>query len=362
MHKEKRKTNPRRRVLIKLIFGLVLIVSSVAVGIQALRPTGAQIVYIAPDDNGYDAISLADVNDPENPRQLTHHEGKYIADLQVSAENSIIFYTLFDTYDANFAEFRIINLDTGNHEAIQVCETIACKDFQLHPNGQWLTFEDFSAPSNRIYAYNLITSEKYLVFDFGRAQLYSHFPKWVGDTNSLIFRIANDNDYDEFAFYDLEEQAIVDTITVDTSIALNFSHNGSLYAYYPIRLQHTLRSIRDINDPEISYQIPYPVYDWHPNNEELLMVDYFYNENNTENIFFTDIYLFDMLTSEYEILLSLENSSPQPTFNADGSQILYSAYVPNENYHQIMILDMESREEITLPIIGSSPQWVNGGR
>ncbi len=66
-----------------------------------------------------------------------------------------------------------------------------------------------------------------------------------------------------------------------------------------------------------------------------------------------------MLTGEYDVLLSVENSFPQPVFNADGSLILYTDYMPEIHF---VLFDMESREEITLPIVGRDPQWVNGGR
>ena len=357
--KEKRKINPRRRLLMHLILAIVVIAILLVLGLRAVKPKGAQIVYIAPDENGYDAIWLADLNDPENPRQLTFHEGMFIRDLQVSEENSMAYYYVFSN-NPQQSESWIISLDTGQRQQLELCETGSCGDYQLHPNGRWLTFEDYSKPSNKIYVYDLSTSEEYLVFDFGIGHLYSHSPNWVGNTTLLVFRKISDGDYDKFALYSISEHQIIDILTLDSSTGSpHFSHNGIFYEYYLDHSEASTGQLRDINRTELIHSIPYPVYDWHPNNEELLMVDYIYSYDPNDSSVIADIYLFDMLTGDYEILLSVENSYPQPVFNADGSLILYTDYMPEIH---LMLFDMETREEITLPIVGRDPQWVNGGR
>lgn len=72
--KTKHKVNPHQRTLFRLIIIIGVIVALIVAGVYLLRSKGAQIVFIAPDDNGVEQIWIADVNDAENPRQLIYHE------------------------------------------------------------------------------------------------------------------------------------------------------------------------------------------------------------------------------------------------------------------------------------------------
>ncbi|GAB5494919.1 MAG: hypothetical protein Phog2KO_51340 [Phototrophicaceae bacterium] len=358
--KEKRKTNPRRRVLIKLIFGLVLIVSVLAVGIQALRPTGAQIVYIAPDDNGYDAIWIADVNDPEHPRQLTHHKESRILYFQVSNKNSIVFYRTYPIDNSIPNEFRTINLDTGLQRIIPLCYTYFCRNYKLSPDGQWLTFEDSDEELIRVVIQNLQTLEQQILFETERGYLgYNQpHPRWIENTGLLSFRTTFD-DISDYVFYNIEENQIVETFSVNIGIQTPiFSDDGSFYSYNSGRQNINIHH-RD-NPTDILYQIHYmeaSSLDWHDDRvliSETRLID------NSDTI--RDLNIYNLLTGENETLTSSEREQFDVSFNMDGSQILYSTYVPNEYYRQFMLFDMESREEITLPIVGGRPQWVNGGQ
>ncbi|GAB5492883.1 MAG: hypothetical protein Phog2KO_30980 [Phototrophicaceae bacterium] len=377
MHKEKRKTNPLRRVLIKLIFGLVLIVSVLAVGIQALRPTGAQIVYIAPDDNGYDAIWLADVNNPEHPRQLTHHEEMSIGNLQVSQENSIVFYRTYPIDNSIPNEFRTINLDTGDYQILALCEVNDCRYFQLHPSGEWIAYQEYEEDSVKVVIQNLEgsieTSERREVFETEiiTNNIYQPLPKWVGNTNALVFRVSGMNSIDEFAFYDIDENQIIETKTLNVPYSTpNFSDDGSFYSSVTIQSMYPssfvdprLPFIRNIQNLEqLIYEAPSSsdiIADWHSNNVQVLL-----NRNGSTyaSELIVDTYLYNISTGESDLLFTVEDNVPRTTFNTEGTQILYTAFFSEVNLYQIMLFDMESREEITLPIVGGRPQWVNGGQ
>ena len=81
---------------------------------------------------------------------------------------------------------------------------------------------------------------------------------------------------------------------------------------------------------------------------------------------FTDISMMNVFTGASEILVSRANSTDYSniTFNLNASQILYTTRYPDmdQRMRQIMLYDMETGEEIPLPLFGHSPQWVNGGR
>ena len=362
--KEKRKINPRRRLLMRLIVTIFVIATLLVLGLRALKPKGAQIVYIAPDENGYDAIWLADLNDPENPRQLTFHEGITIGDFQVSSENSIVFYSIATgNYPIPYS-FWTINLDTNVHEDISNCE-LNCDAFQLHPSGEWITYHDYTADNLiRVMIQNLETSEQRLLFESSThfAHYHSPLPQWVGDSDKLAFRLTGSSS-NMIAIYSIEKAQVIEILDIVIPLwTPHFSEDGSLFNHYPYfaTVENNPLNIRSFHNPNtvlFEANANQAFSDWHPDNERVLITEVF--STNTNSYF--ELNLYNLTTNEGEVLLRGERRY-NPTFSTDATQILYSASLPDSHFYELMLFDMETREEITLPIVGRDPQWVNGGR
>ncbi len=365
--KEKRKINPRRRLLMRLILAIVAIAILLMLGLRALTPKGAQIVYIAPDATGYDAIWLADLNDPENPRQLTHHAGAIIAGLNMSNENSILTYSLVGRLENSYHIHWSLDLDNGEHKAIPECAE--CQALIYRPDGIWLTFQDYSEQTE-VYIYNLETGELRLVYEIiadtnNLPISLSPNPHWVGNTGLLMFRLHDTEEENSFALYSPEDDEIIDVLFLEIPRSTpTFSDDGSIYYYYPNSNdseESNLIVFYNLENPNtvISEIIPTTkfVHDWHDNSVLLNEITEISNENS-----FYQLYLYNVITKEREILINNVDRQSFGSFNADGTQLLYSVATNDLNIHQLMLFDMETREEITLPIVGRDPQWVNGGR
>ena len=366
--KEKRKINPRRRLLMRLIVTIFVIATLLVLGLRALKPKGAQIVYIAHDENGYDAIWLADLNDPENPRQLTFHEESYILYFQVSQENSIVFYRTYPIDNSMPIEFWTINLNSGLQRMFPICDTYFCPDYKLSPDGKWLTFEDFDDKLIRVVVQNLQTLEQQIIFETERGYLSFNqpFPCWIGNTSILVFRTTFD-DIADYVFYDIKENRIVETFSVNVGLGFQtpyFSDDGSFYSFYSVQQPSTGTQVVNIqhrdNPINILHQIhslETSVLDWH--DESVLIVETRLLDNRYT---INELNIYNLITGENEILINNVDRLSSGSFNADGTQLLYSVATNDLNIHQLMLFDMETREEITLPIVGRSPKWVNGGR
>ena len=134
--KSKRKGNPRRNLLLRIVIILLLIATLVSMWIVAYQANAqkTQIIFIAPDDEGIDAIWIASLNNPENPRQLTTsdwtgHSLHY--ELQVSSDANSL---LFETNGTEFGTIRdifLLDLKTGDYELVMTCglDTILCKQY-----------------------------------------------------------------------------------------------------------------------------------------------------------------------------------------------------------------------------------------
>lgn len=371
--KEKRKTNPRRRLLMRLVLGIVTIGIVTVLGLRALQPTGAQIVYIAPDDNGYDAIWLADLNDPEHPRQLTHHEGHDVFNIQVSEENRIIFYTISTRYFSSIPQPWSINLDTGENHRLPLCDTDSCGYFELHPSGEWIAYQEYDGFVKVIVQnleHQLEKSERREIFEINFDSFSPNYPlpQWIGTTDRLVFRTSGDNEVDEFAFYSIEENQIVETESLNVPfLTPNFSDDSSLFIHFtyymadhpnPMSIRYTDNSANAIYETDSTTLF----LDWHPNNEIVLFSEFLLsNDLSNPNPFGLNLY--NLVTGEKETLSNELGSLYVPSsFNYDGTQVLSSNDIYNEDLDEIVIHDLETREEITLPIVGRNPQWVNGGR
>lgn len=243
--KAKRKSNPRRRLLIRLIIGIAIIGAVIAIGIDSFRPKGAQIVFIAPDDNGVNNIWIADLNDPENPRQLTT-----VTDNPVSYRQSLSYFQIGD--NGNLL-FWIKNDDSQNlylfekntHETRQLmtCDrTYAGCTLQTHvlsPDGRYIAYEQtLEEPIHHVFTANLMlydtrTEEHQLIYEHDRYNVFSCSvcPQWIGNGDILSYR-TNHGEGD-FTFYDVEQREIVAEYTLGTIYFKPFfSNDGDLYLYH----------------------------------------------------------------------------------------------------------------------------------
>lgn len=370
--KEKRKSNPRRRFLIRLILGIGIVMALISVGIYALRPKGAQIVFIAPDDNGVDNIWIADLDNPENPRQLTFHERKGmggISRLQASARGDVITYHYSWYENGNYPEeIRVIDLSNNQHKTINYCDIHADCSYQLSPDGRWLLDyqESFDGQSRifSLYIYNLQTDERIPINESSTRPdiqpLYHVFPyvQWL-DNNELVAYSAS-ADSSEYYFYNIEQQQVIKSIQ-EVRSPLFFSPDGLhhyFYDGYTGNFEITVSS-DSIQDVIVS---PFYIIGWHPDSQYLLVTNDIVPRNDDTAI---STYLFDIRTQGLVFLFIQpdgEWANFGMQFNHNGTQILYDRF--NESYEmgQIMLYDMETGEEIALPLFGHSPQWVNGGR
>jgi hypothetical protein len=100
---------------------------------------------------------------------------------------------------------------------------------------------------------------------------------------------------------------------------------------------------------------------WNPNNQSILTLEYSRMLNNTAQY---TLILIDPISNTQDTLLEqyFYRFFQTINFNYDGSLILYVVNNIDFETRQLMTFDMETREEIALPLFGSNPQWVNGGR
>ncbi len=378
--KAKRKTNPRRRLLIRLIAGIGILVTLISAGVYALRPTGAQIVFIAPDDNGVDNIWIADLNTPENPRQLTFHDnqdGKYlIRDFQSARNSSIITYLRDVENDINSRTLWLFDIETREHRQILTCSSMLhCGSFQLHPTGMWLAYaekvyNEGELSSYQIYVINLLTNDVTPVYSVANTLILESirflYLEWLGDQDQLVFQSVNESITNTFLVFDMSENQIIRSLDLGNhheSLGYpRFSDDSTKYAF-----QISLGTITDAGSAD--YKItaftiendyePYRLHylqDWHPNSIYLLM--------SPVGDGMRAVYEYDTVNKTTNILMQNRDylSYSNVTFNYDGSNILFNLLSYSGSLQIIGVYNMETREEIALPLFGRNPQWVNGGR
>lgn len=385
--KEKRKSNPRRRLLIRLIIGFAIIGAVIAIGIEALRPKGTQIVFIAPDDNGVDNIWIADLNDPENPRQLTSISDNSVSyrqslnSFQVGNNGNLLFWIKNgdDPQDLYF-------FDKDRHETYQlmVCDKgyATCGDntHVLSPDGHYIAYEQVVEEPANVFAVNLMlydtrTEEHQLIYEHNSHNVFgcTVCPQWIGNGEVLAYR----SNGEEYTIYNVEESIFLAEHTLGyISFKPLFSNDGTRYIYhdetvgsdrpnFAMYVHSTLSPDNAIftfppTEPEQDFTISYRnFHDWHPDNEQVLMVEEWQQANSE-----LQLNLYNVLTGEHDTLLQSYQGgfSNHAQFNAEGTQIILSMMNRDIGQSQIMLYDMERREEIPLSLFGYSPQWVNGGR
>jgi len=383
--KTKRKVNPRRRLLFRLIFGIGVLVTLIASGVYLLRPTGAQIVFVAPDDNGVDNIWIADLDNPENPRIVTDSEqGRLLSPFHVSETGYSLLYRIGD---GDTRGLWRVNLNTGRNERVLPCDVQRQCDFiRLHSDGEWLAYlETIEERHNNewhmnatMYVLNMETSNTYVVGAVEDTEYTGYrsspMPQWLGQTDTLMFRSNYTQDVPEpYTFYHVEENRIVETRTLDAWFPwAEISDNGAYYVSGG-GIDLSAITVREINNPEyiiatltrpIEWREDhlYYIIEWHPDNERVLLLYQFNFRNPAQG--YHELILYDVFTGNHETLIQSDTGHQylSSTFNHDGSQLLFIDRNEVTSNHQIMIYDMETGELNALPLSGYSPHWVNGGR
>ena len=383
--KTKRKTNPRRRLLIRLITGIGILVTLISAGVYAFRPTGAQIVFIAPDDNGVDNIWIADLNTPENPHQLTHYADVItFYGLHVFREDDKAIYGIEDSNPPNnFGEIRLLNLRNGTSEQLMSCpDNASCKAYSVHPDAQLIAYqvssrlEDRRSTLAQLYLYDVQSAEHHLIYETQDSYANGNHmsPTWIPDTDLLTFRMGGIDNIANFAVYDVQQaQLLEDTSVISPVGEPFFSMDGSRYIHQSSQpnAESTFYDIRDFSNNsaqllELENVVGGLYYqDWHPDNETVMMVIGLAYGFTRATVNGSNLNLYNTTTGEGETLTRTRNRLfiHEASFNHAGNQILYTVQaIGSTETPQIMLYDMETREEITLPLFGHSPQWVNGGR
>jgi len=382
--KSKRKVNPRRRLLFRLIFGIAILITLIASGVYLLRPKGAQIVFIAPDENGVNQVWIADLNNPENPRQLTFHTTGNIVDMQIANDGSTIFYTRRFLADSQGTDNHVLNLRNNHHNFFIHCgQENRCNEFALSPDGRFVAFRQFlssSSQDSNIMIFDIEKQENQIIYDFDGNENFPRnpIPIWIPDSQILVFRANPDED--EFIFYSVEEHREISREILNIPFLTPiFSDNGLLYGFnFPYSdlddNHYSIFRVWNVDNPddtlfELQSNISngthiFPV-DWHPDNDSILVHNASWEEEGApEN--FMRLTLFNITTGATDTLV--ENTSGNiwysyVSFDHDGSLILYRQYTDvGEGVSQLMLFNMQTREEIALPLFGERPQWVNGGR
>ncbi|MEM9953360.1 MAG: hypothetical protein AAF846_17265 [Chloroflexota bacterium] len=376
--KNKRKANPRRRTLMCLIIGIGLLMALIAGAIQVLRPDGAEIIYIAPDENGVEQVWLVNLDNPENPRQLTEFEGyQEIGTLQISKNNRVFLARQFQ--DASEFELWVFNLYDENPKQFATCNLDSpCSNWHLHPNGKQLVYLSLNEHTNidSIQIYEFETDKHNVVTEVETPNLNLLDVQWIDNSENLIFTM-----YDSLSFelsmniFDSDSTQSIDSTLIEKRVLSqpNFSPDTSHYVYTGGDLIHNLIFKTGENNPILSM----PDYfdenssdtfasfiGWHSNTNVIIEHNVLIYDGVSRNIY-TELAMYNVQNMT-KLVLSLSDSPRnygQASFNESKNLFIVSVMISNTNYlPQIYLYNLTTNEEIILPIFGSQPQWVNGGR
>jgi len=382
--KSKRKVPPRKFTRIKLV-GFLISMLGLIYFLTNFHLPGQQIVYINVDENGVKNIFLADLNDPENPQQLTFHDEDVI-DWSVASNGSIV------TYRIEFlGEILLLDLKTRQTVQITNCEIEggSCNRFAMRSDGKFLAYLLFQTTPSRkgeIYITDLQndTYLSQLIVEID-AQYYGAHLHWIGNSNYVKYQLPYDPEFGEsFKIYDIVNNRSIGPYPSGAEFwGVLFTDDGSCYTNIhccgPFGFQ-----VRDTRNPNhifttfhrrdsdslhqitgIAHQEKWlagSAYEWHPDNETLLISILY----NTENPYFAYQSELGLLNTTTNVVRQLTDApfvvSIDATFNADATKILYQQVAVTEAeccYDQIMIYDLETDEIIPLPIYGTNPRWVN---
>jgi len=382
--KSKRKGNPRRRFLFQILLITGAIAAVISAGIYVLTPKGAQIVFIAPDDEGLNQIWTAYVNNPENPRQLTTFAENITLVNLYAAENSN--RVVFHQSDGVYASLWTLNPQTGQIQQIRRCEqTHSCTWVLLSPDGNWLAIEDMhyvteSSHETLIRIVDLDgrtdTNTIFTIETSVNVDISSPLLGWIGDT--VVYRPHPDTNPSEIAFYDAANNEIVDTGEVvenSNAFTLEFSSDGTYYNNMLFRYGGESVQVAEIYAIDDAYTVQFSTssefnpmidnygtfQDWHPDSQQFLSVSSGYANGD---VVWHRVNHHNIEDNSTQILIGSDGqySFNHATYNHDGSKILYYRYDTALRQGQFMIYDVETGEETALPLSGTNPKWVNRGR
>lgn len=376
---EKSKGNSRRVTLIQLILLIAIIGTLAFVGINLLRPKGAEIVFIAADEDGIENVWIADLNNPDNPRQLTHLDAETfispVPNLQVIEENRT---AVFSTGQFVPEEFWQLNLNTGNIESIFTCDDtiINCPSVTVGADGNWLAYLDRTIVEDdrktiSAYIHNLENAETIRLYTLEGIPDGVPFPylDWFGTSSQIVYQPDLINNPLTFELYDVYEEQVTQTLVMNVLKPV-FTRDGSFYGLWaassddPITLYNIDNSVAEPVEAVAEFEeerLISGLMDWNPDNEQALVshgtlwdTDNYYNE----------LSLYNALSGEKNILFSNVDGLvyAYSVFNTDGSQFLYFTrnQITNE-FSSFIIYDLETAEETVLPLSGREPLWVSSG-
>jgi len=380
---DKTKRNPRRRLLVMSLLIIGLIIALISAGMYLLRPGGAQIVFVAPDDAGADQLWLVNLNDLEHVRQLTNVDSPVLfTGLRVASDNQRVLLHLVEGRNHSL---WTMNPETGATQHISDCENnSSCTRTSLSFDGRWLALEDHETITEslneitlRIIDLDSGTSETIFSLQSDDPDIGDVLIGWIEDSGYLVYRSNPENAPATVTIYDVSSDQIIDTVEIiDMAgrFTTRFSPDGQYYSYRIFQQNFRIQfyEIYAINEPDTALFSTLPVQesttqdrhalqDWHPDSEHILVAN---GRSDNGVIILNEMRINNILDNSSELIFSNDERYTYPTasFNYDGSQILYYRHNVESDQGEILIYDIESGEHILLPFAGAFPQWVNGGR
>jgi|GEM_PF-1262493 len=395
--KTKSKVNSRRRLLIRLVLGIGVIVALVAAVVYLFRPAGAQIVFIAPDENGVDNIWIADLNNPEHPRQLTHYMevDTWIGRFSVNRNRSSIAYVVYSSQTQDDGEIVLLNLHTLNKRILTNCvdSQAMCNTFSFSTDGRYIAYIAVTQVYDELYQGMYISGLFFYTIDLndstdnlihGIENLQLSIPSsylimnWLNNEYQLAMPVSIDPF--EVSVYDVENRTFTQNLSADISYEVTFSPDNN---YYITRNSQTyLTTIYDIENNNILHFRPEDIswqtddfyligttsVSWNPDNTHVLLIPMILSPYANDWCYRGMPHILDLATGDLESLFGSEDYTYSSlSWNADATRALYIRRPYHriscaDNVRQLMLYDMETQEETALPLFGHSPQWVNGGR
>lgn len=380
--KAKRKHNPRRRLLMRimLIFG-ILIAGTILI-VSKFEPEHEYFVYSSRDD-GYSNLYLFDVTGGETVRPITNNTEIASFEFTTSANAPYVAYREYH-YILPHTIF-LHNLATGQTREIGTGRYIS-----LHPDGHYLAYEfaDFDRSEYEIRLFNLRNNEEIAIYSFTGSE-YDSFDRFQWTNDSLIFAFSKSvRGDDPFIFrYALDGSGEIESIDYPderfyfstSEILLRYSHDESriIYSNRVVETRNALSvdffedreytpylSDLTARQDEMGEYMHISFEDWHPDNENaLVMVRYRLpvSDMPDETYFVQYPAILNSTTGEFEYLMANPNYTiSRVEWNRNASSIAATRTYINcpESYRcrEIVILNTETGEQSYIP--GSYGYWV----
>lgn len=379
-----------------ILISLMIALSSIAINL--LRSHGPYFVYLAPNEHGFSTLWKADLENPEHSKQLVFFPPNVsVHNYQITDNGRYIVYS-FAPMGSSISYTHLLDTQTGRERQLNSChvEQATCSRSNIRPDGRYIVYSkkvygrtlkgEINVDSMNVHVIDTDTFSDKIVYEFDLSnpnnwQHYSQF-SWVGNTGLLTFTLGGEPF--NFQVFDVGQNTSVETLPLGVPVRSPiFSPDGSRYAYYQseIDMEPRVVEVRETNSPETPISIYQEwtsellsdgwlgsyIYDWNPDNEHLLISINYYGTDPSIHYSVSNLQLLNTTDNTVVVLTEGKRFSYEwATFNHDGSKILYQRKDTwgqcMDICDQIMIYDMETGEHTALPIVGKSPQWVNGGR